>query len=106
MKTNFFIILLLGAITSACSGDTKNVVSNVKKAYSENFRTTFVKNAIESCIKSVGIGEEARTPCECAVNKLNETLSDDEIVEITMGNDPKDMEQRMDKAVDACLDKK
>ena len=37
------------------------------------------------------------------MNKLNESLSNDEIVDISMDNPPKDLDERVDKAIDSCI---
>ena len=57
---------------------------------------------MKSCIQSSGQGEKARQPCECMMTALDKGLSDDEVMALSKGDEPKDVEQRMNKAIVAC----
>ena len=97
MKNSIFILSAM-FILGACSSDS------AQKAYNESFRKTFIEEGVKSCIENSGLKEsEAREYCECAMNKLNESLSNDEIVDISMDNPPKDLDERVDKAIDSCI---
>ena len=97
MKNSIFILSAM-FILGACSSES------AKKAYNDSFRKTFIKEGIKCCIENSGLKEsEAREYCECAMNKLNESLSNDDIVDISMDNPPKDLDERVDKAIDSCI---
>jgi lipoprotein len=97
MKNSIFILSAM-FILGACSSES------AKKAYNDSFRKTFIKEGIKSCIENSGLKEsEAREYCECAMNKLNESLSNDEIVDISMDNSPKDLDDRIEKAISSCI---
>ncbi len=71
-------------------------------AFIASFRKSFVEEGISSCIQGSRQGEKARKPCECIMTTLEKGLSDDEIFALSKGSEPKDMEQRMDKAAAQC----
>ena len=97
MKNPIFILSAM-FILGACSSES------AKKAYNDSFRKTFIEEGVKSCIENSGLKEsEAREYCECAMNKLNESLSNDDIVDISMDNPPKDLDERVDKAIDSCI---
>ena len=97
MKNPIFILSAM-FILGACSSES------VKKAYNDSFRKNFIKEGVKSCIENSGLKEsEAREYCECAMNKLNESLSNDEIVDISMDNSPKDLDDRIEKAISSCI---
>lgn len=73
------------------------------KAFIAGFRKAFVEDGIKSCMQSSGRGEQARQLCECGMNTLNESLTDDEIFAMSKNNDPKDLDQRMENAAAACV---
>ena len=104
MKNSIFILSAL-LILGACSSDSaQKATEKIKNAYSEGLRKTFIEEGVKSGIKNSGLKEsEAREYCECAMNKLNESLSNDEIVDISMDNPPKDLDERVDKAIDSCI---
>ena len=98
MKNPIFILSAM-FILVACSSES------AKKAYNDSFRKTFIEEGVKSCIENSGLKEnEAREYCECAMNKLNESLSNDEIVDISMDNSPKDLDERIDKAISSCIE--
>ena len=100
MKNPIFILSAM-LILGACSSES------AKKAYNDSFRKIFIEEGVKSCIENSGLKEsEAREYCECAMNKLNESLSNDEIVDISMDNPPKDLDERIDKAISSCVEKK
>ena len=97
MKNPIFILSAM-FILGACSSES------VKKAYNDSFRKTFIEEGVKSCIENSGLKEsEAKKYCECAMNKLNESLSNDEIVDISMDNSPKDLDDRIEKAISSCI---
>ena len=97
MKKSIFILSAM-FILGACSSES------AKKAYNDSFRKTFIEEGVKSCIENSGLKEsEAREYCECAMNKLNESLSNDEIVDISMDNSPKDLDNRIEKAISSCI---
>ena len=97
MKNSIFILSAM-FILGACSSES------AKKAYNDGFRKTFIEEGVKSCIENSGLKEsEAREYCECAMNKLNESLSNDEIVDISMDNSPKDLDDRIEKAISSCI---
>ena len=71
-------------------------------AFIAGFRKSFVEEGVKSCIQSSGQGEKARQPCECIMTALDKGLSDDEVMALSKGDEPKDVEQRMNKAIVAC----
>ena len=105
MKNSIFILSAM-FILGACSSDSaQKATEKIKNAYSEGLRKTFIEEGVKSCIENSGLKEsEAREYCECAMNKLNESLSNDEIVDISMDNSPKDLDDRIDKAIDSCIE--
>ena len=97
MKNPIFILSAM-FILGACSSES------AKKAYNDSFRKTFIEEGVKSCIENSGLKEsEAREYCECAMNKLNESLSNDEIVDISMDSSPKDLDNRIEKAISSCI---
>ena len=97
MKNPIFILSAM-FILGACSSES------AKKAYNDGFRKTFIEEGVKSCIENSGLKEsEAREYCKCAMNKLNESLSNDEIVDISMDNSPKDLDDRIEKAISSCI---
>ena len=103
-EKNYFH-LICDVYLGACSSDSaQKVTEKIKNAYSDGLRKTFIEEGVKSCIENSGLKEsEAREYCECAMNKLNESLSNDEIVDISMDNPPKDLDERVDKAIDSCI---
>lgn len=71
-------------------------------AFIAGFRKSFVEEGVKSCIQSSSQGEKARQPCECMMTALDKGLSDDEVMALSKGDEPKDVEQRMNKAIVAC----
>ena len=104
MKKSIFILSAM-FILGACSSDSvQKVTEKIKNAYSDGLRKTFIEEGVKSCIENSRLKEsEAREYCECAMNKLNESLSNDEIVDISMDNPPKDLDERVDKAIGSCI---
>ena len=75
-----------------------------KKCIQRRPPQNFIEEGVKSCIENSGLKEsEAREYCECAMNKLNESLSNDEIVDISMDNSPKDLDDRIEKAISSCI---
>ena len=68
-------------------------------AFIAGFRKSFVEEGVKSCIQSSGQGEKARQPCECMMTALDKGLSDDEVMALSKGDEPKDVDQRMNKAI-------
>ena len=104
MKKTIFILSAMFILGSCSSDSAQNATEKIKNAYSEGLRKTFIKEGIKSCIENSVLKEsEAREYCECAMNKLNESLSNDEIVDISMDNSPKDLDDRIEKAISSCI---
>jgi len=104
MKKTIFILSAMFILGSCSSDSAQKVTEKIKNAYSDGLRKTFIEEGVKSCIENSGLKEsEAREYCECAMNKLNESLSNDEIVDISMDNPPKDLDERVDKAIDSCI---
>lgn len=92
------------ASAPAQATSSPSVLSEAQTAFIKSFREGFVKEGITSCIKSANLGEKARKPCECTVNQLNESLSDDEVLAMSTGKEPADWTQRMEKITMGCMD--
>lgn len=126
MKSNrlfaFIAIVALSACGNETAGNTHSIPSfgavgassalaattpastpadKAQAAFIRAFRKDFVRAGVESCIKAAN-GDEARPVCECTINKINDGLTDEEVIAMSKGSDPKDLIQRMDKALASC----
>ena len=90
------------AATAASSAAQDKAKTAYDSAFIAGFRKGFVEDGVKSCMQSSGQGEKARQQCGCMMTALDKGLSDDEVIALSKGSEPKDMEQRMDKAVAAC----
>ena len=88
--------------TAASSAELDKAKTAYESAFIAGFRKGFVEDGVKSCMQSSGQGEKARQRCGCMMTALDKGLSDDEVIALSKGSEPKDMEQRMDKAVAAC----
>lgn len=95
-----FKILLLSSILTACQDG-----SAFQQEFEKGFRESFVKEGIESCIKSSQRGEAARAFCECSVKQVEQNLSSADIQSFAKDQAPKDMAQRLKHAAQTCSKK-
>ena len=88
--------------TAASSAAPDKAKSAYESAFIAGFRKGFVEDGVKSCMQSSGQGEKVRQQCECMMTALDKGLSDDEVIAMSKGSEPKDMEQRMNKVIAEC----
>lgn len=109
----FYFILALAACgeqagtpnppaTAASSAAPDEAKTAYESAFIAGFRKGFVEDGVKSCMQSSGQGEKVRQQCECMMTALDKGLSDDEVIALAKGSEPKDMEQRMNKVIVEC----
>ena len=88
--------------TAASSAAPDKAQTAYESAFIAGFRKGFVEDGVKSCMQSSGQGEKVRQQCECMMTALDKGLSDDEVIALAKGSEPKDMEQRMNKVIVEC----
>ncbi|WP_094575739.1 hypothetical protein [Kingella denitrificans] len=88
--------------TAASSAAPDKAQTAYESAFIAGFRKGFVEDGVKSCMQSSGQGEKVRQQCECMMTALDKGLSDDEVIAMSKGSEPKDMEQRMNKVIAEC----
>ena len=88
--------------TAASSAAQDKAKTAYNSAFIAGFRNSFVEDGVKSCMQSSGQGEKVRQQCECMMTALDKGLSDDEVIAMSKGSEPKDMEQRMNKVIAEC----
>lgn len=88
--------------TAASSAAPDKAKTAYESAFIAGFRKGFVEDGVKSCMQSSGQGEKVRQQCECMMTALDKGLSDDEVIALAKGSEPKDMEQRMNKVIVEC----
>ena len=88
--------------TAASSAALDKAQTAYESAFITGFRKGFVEDGVKSCMQSSGQGEKVRQQCECMMTALDKGLSDDEVIAMSKGSEPKDMEQRMNKVIAEC----
>lgn len=87
---------------SSAVPDKDKAQTAYESAFIAGFRKGFVEDGVKSCMQSSGQGEKVRQQCECMMTALDKGLSDDEVIAMSKGSEPKDMEQRMNKVIAEC----
>jgi hypothetical protein len=125
VKQNFAVCSALPRWQSACSrppawrrqgrfsaNTTESKDSSDADAKSEPDSDAFGRIAVDACVESAadsGVSEDmAQEYCDCAIDKMLENMSSEQIADIALSGDselPSDVEEELMNAVLDCIDK-
>ncbi len=115
--------LAIGLFATACGGGSDKADSpantteskdnsDANPPKSEPDTDAFQKIAVDACVESAadsGVSEDmAQEYCDCAIDKMLENMSSEQIADIALSGDselPSDVEEELMNAVLDCIDK-